>query len=277
MILTRPHLAVPLASMLLCTAAFAQAETVRTISQYTLLRGPISIAGVEDDLSGITSHADSGALLVILNDPPTLLTLDKNLQVTRSNRLTGFDDTEDLCHVKGERFAVVEERRRNICEFDLPIDNAPVVYRDAVKTLIEKEEFGNKGLEGVTYIPARDEFIIVKEKKPMRIYALSRTSLGEADPEIRHPWNAVKHSQQVVDLSALHFDTASGHLLLLSHESKSVTEVTLEGEKVAVLSLKAGRAGLKGDIPQAEGITMGKNGHLYIVSEPNLIYEFVRE
>ncbi|MDA1044403.1 MAG: SdiA-regulated domain-containing protein [Verrucomicrobia bacterium] len=253
------------------------AQTPGTVSQYTLLRGPIAVAGVENDLSGITCALDTGTLYAILNSPTVILALNKDLQVERVIQLEGFDDTEDLCHVDANRFAVVEERRRNICEFDLPTDAVRVDYADAVKALIEKVDYENKGLEGVTYIPARDEFIVVKEKKPMRIYAVARKSLSEASPEILHPWDAEKKSHHLDDLSAVHFDAASGHLLLLSHESKSVTEVTAQGDKVSVLSLTSGHSGLSADIPQAEGITLDKNNHLFIVSEPNLIYEFVKK
>ena len=260
----------------LCLAFTAQAGFAPPLSRYMLVRGPISVAGVEDDLSGIACHPESGALYAIRNSPTVILRLNADLQVDHVTPLTDFDDTEDLCHVSGNRFAVVEERRRMLCTFELPAEGA-VSYRDVLKSLIEKEDFENKGLEGVTYISDSDRFIIVKEKKPMRIYSIAQNALGMDNPDITHPWDAVEQSHALGDLSAVHYDATRGHLLLLSDESKSITEVTLEGNKVSTLSLTGGHAGLQGDIAQPEGITIGKNGHLYIVSEPNLIYEFAIE
>ena len=41
------------------------------------------------------------------------------------------------------------------------------------------------------------------------------------------------------------------------------------------MELKAGSAGLDADVAQPEGITVDKDGYLYIVSEPNLFYRFI--
>jgi len=43
------------------------------------------------------------------------------------------------------------------------------------------------------------------------------------------------------------------------------------------MDLEAGFNRLKTSIPQAEGITMDDQGILYIISEPNLIYQFLKK
>ena len=78
----------------------------------------------------------------------------------------------------------------------------------------------------------------------------------------------------VRDLSSLHYDSRTGHLLALSDESRLVVEVDAKGEPISSLSLLPGQQGLKDSAPQAEGITMDENGTLYLTSEPNLFYRF---
>jgi len=78
----------------------------------------------------------------------------------------------------------------------------------------------------------------------------------------------------VRDLSSLQYDEQTGHLLALSDESRLVIELDGDGQPLSSLSLRAGRHGLEHDVPQAEGIAMGPDGTLYLVSEPNLFYLF---
>ena len=78
------------------------------------------------------------------------------------------------------------------------------------------------------------------------------------------------------DLSSLHFDAASGHLMALSDESRQIVELDRQGRPVSRLILRGGRHGLQASVPQAEGMAMDDQGRLYVVSEPNLFYRFAR-
>jgi len=53
-----------------------------------------------------------------------------------------------------------------------------------------------------------------------------------------------------------------------------VVELDIHGKAISTLSLEAGDHGLEADVPQAEGIAMGPDGTIYLVSEPNLFYVF---
>ena len=53
-----------------------------------------------------------------------------------------------------------------------------------------------------------------------------------------------------------------------------MVELDADGQPLSGLSLSAGRHGLERDVPQAEGMAMGPDGTLYLVSEPNLFYVF---
>jgi uncharacterized protein YjiK len=53
-------------------------------------------------------------------------------------------------------------------------------------------------------------------------------------------------------------------------------EYDASGAPLSLLSLWAGRHGLQDSVPQAEGVAIGPEGEVYIVSEPNLLYRFDR-
>ena len=68
----------------------------------------------------------------------------------------------------------------------------------------------------------------------------------------------------------------SNHTLLLSHESLALVEADENCNEISRISLNAGGANgtLVNAIPQPEGITMGDNGTMYVVSEPNQLFIF---
>ncbi len=47
-----------------------------------------------------------------------------------------------------------------------------------------------------------------------------------------------------------------------------------DGQAISALALWRGFHGLKNNVPQAEGIAIGPEGQIFIVSEPNLFYVF---
>ncbi|MCM2321531.1 MAG: SdiA-regulated domain-containing protein, partial [Pseudomonas sp.] len=138
----------------------------------------------------------------------------------------------------------------------------------------------NSGFEGLGYDRAGDRLFVVKEHSPRKLYEIRglRASLdGRFDLQVidRQAW--IGDAVIASDLSSVHFDERSGHLLLLSDESRLVMELNGEGQLVSFRSLQGGFAGLERSVPQAEGMTVDGDGHLYLVSEPNLFYRLSRD
>lgn len=247
------------------------------LSAYQLKQGPIRLAQVDDNASGLTYNPDTKTLFLVQNKPTQLVELDKEGKTLRVIPLTGFDDTEDLFYMGGGRFAVVEERRRNVCIFSLDAATTSVPYAKATRLLVDPVNADNSGLEGITGDMKTGRFFVVKEKNPRRIYEFAVPSAEKPAPEIKRPWDAQAMLKGADDLSAICFHPSSGNLLLLSDESACIVECTTDGRQLAKLPLTAGSAGLQASLKQPEGLTLDDDGNMYVCCEPNLFYIFVRK
>ena len=122
---------------------------------------------------------------------------------------------------------------------------------------------------------------MVKEHSPRKLYevrGLKSSFQGDFNLQVidRQAW--IDHKVFATDLSSVHYDEQTGHLALLSDESKVLIELDAEdGKLISFRSLLSGFAGLQDSVPQGEGLTLDDQGNLYLVSEPNLFYRFERE
>lgn len=242
------------------------------LGDYVLKTGPLTIEKAEVDGSGITYNWDTKTFFVILNGPAVVLELDVGLKTKRVIKLAGFDDTEAITWIGGTSYAIVEERRFTICLIEIDDKTERVEYDKAVKAVAGKPA-GNVGLEGVAYDPTARTFYMVKEKDPRAICKMTRQGV-ENGGKAEAVWDIEARSLGMKDLSDLHYNIASGSLLILSDESQCVVETTKDGRELGRLSLAEGSAGLAKGIVQPEGVTIDDKGVLYVVSEPNLLYVF---
>ena len=128
---------------------------------------------------------------------------------------------------------------------------------------------------------AQQRLFVVKEKKPLRILAISGLSAlyqGKRFDVQVNEWRPVpRNALFLKDLSSITLHEETGNLFLLSDESALVAEYNEQGRLLSMLPMWPGLHGLRGRVPRAEGIAIGPDGSLYIVSEPNLFYRFERE
>lgn len=232
------------------------------------------IPGVRKNVSGITYNYDSNTLWIITNEPQELIELSLDIEVLRRIALKNFSDTEAVAYIGNGTFVVADER-------DMSIVLAPVspetttLDRELLRFItMNSGGTGNNGLEGIAYDPSVKTIYAVQERKPLKLFAVSGFAEGKKGVSIGVPDFVDIDEYHLDDLSGLHFDSATGHLLLLSDEAKLLVEVDADGVAVSFLELESGFNGLKKDIPQAEGVTLDSQGNLYIVSEPNLLYKF---
>lgn len=233
-----------------------------------------------NNLSGITYDYDRDRLLAITNGAPMeLLELSQDGDILARYPLVDFEDAEGLAYLGNGRLAISDEQMQRLDVIPLPDHPRPIHASEAQWiTLDINPTHRNKGFEGVTYDRRHDRLFAIKERDPRQLFTVTGmlTALSGGPLQLtvsdRRDW--VRRSIYATDLSDGYYDPRTGHLLVLSDQSKNITELDADGRFVSIRSLRAWFGGLRHDAPQPEGMTMDSAGNLYVVSEPNLFYRF---
>ncbi len=233
------------------------------------------IPGIAINASGITFNPDTNTFWVIANSPQLVIEMDAQLLPLRKIALTNFTDTEAIAYAGNGNFVIADERDQTIAIAKIDASTQVIDRQTLPRITLDKGSQENKGIEGIAVNFTSKIIYIVKEKNPLKIMAVSGLLDKTMSIEVEEPIDI--DNLYLSDLSGLHFDEQSGHLLVLSHESKLLAEIDLLGNKVSYMDLESGFSGLLNDIPQAEGITLDAKGKLYIISEPNLLYQFSKK
>lgn len=241
----------------------------------------LPVAGVSNNLSGLTYDEGRDQLWAVVNNPEELLALSKDGELLARYPLSGFSDVEGITYLGDNLLLLTEERNQALVVVELP-EKPGALFREDYRALTLGIDLGgNQGFEGAGYDRAGDRLYVVKEQSPRKLYevrGLKSSVLGDFNLQVidRQAW--IEHKVFATDLSSVHYDEQTGHLALLSDESKVLIELDAEnGKLISFRSLLSGFAGLKDSVPQGEGLTLDDQGNLYLVSEPNLFYRFERE
>ncbi|WP_454863859.1 SdiA-regulated domain-containing protein [Pseudomonas hormoni] len=240
------------------------------------------IEGIEEDISGITYDYDHDRLLTITNGGlMQIVALDRAGNVLERYPLEGFDDTEGLAYMGNGRVVVSEEGDQRLTFIQLPEKSATV--RKGAEPFITvgvNLSTNNKGFEGVTYDPVGDRLFAIKERDPRQLYEIggvSKSLNGNLSINLIDRTEWVNHSFFGRDIADAYYDPGTGHLVLLSEQSKLLIELDKEGRFVSYKSLLEGVKDFFSPNVHPEGVTMDAQGHLYVVAEPNLFYSFMRK
>lgn len=229
--------------------------------------------------SGFTHNEKTNTLFTVLNQESQIVELDLKGQVIRKIHVTGVDDLEGITYIADNHYVIADERDNRLISVIIEDDEIDIDVTDAPKLRLGMNPAGNKNFEGVSWDDRHKRLLVVKERNPK--YVMSITGFFEA--QIGKPLNieinrieafeaAIKWAMR--DLSSITYHSKTGHLLLLSDESRLIKEYSEDGKAVGALALWKGFHGLKAHVPQAEGIAVGLDDRIYIMSEPNLFYSF---
>jgi uncharacterized protein YjiK len=229
--------------------------------------------------SGFTYNKESNTLFTVLNKESLIIEMSIHGELLRSIHVVGVQDMEGITHISGQRYVIADERdnRLILVTLDANINQIDINHSPKLKLAINPN--GNKNFEGISWDETNQRLLVVKERDPKFIMAIN----GFVDADVNKPLNieinkiesfdgAIKWSLR--DLSSVTYHSKTSHFLLLSDESRLVKEYDEQGKAMGALALWKGFHGLHKNVPQAEGIAVGTDGRIYIMSEPNLFYVF---
>jgi uncharacterized protein YjiK len=230
------------------------------------------------DASGLTYNTSTHTLFTVLNQSPYIVELSLDGQVLRRILVEGVGDMEGITYVAGNRFVIADEGDNRVIEVEIPPYATVVQTRHFPQLKLGLDEDGNQNIEGVSWDSVNQRLLIVKEKNPKRLLEVR----GFIEPLPSNPGNLsivdLDRSKRAIgamrDLSSVTYHDDSGHFLLLSDESRLIKEYDRQGRAVSAMALWKGFHGLRKHVPQAEGIAVGPDKRIYIMSEPNLLYVF---
>lgn len=232
-----------------------------------------------NNASGFTYNNETNTLFTVLNNEPLIIEMSITGQVLRKIQVKGVKDMEGITHVAGSQYVIADERDNRLVLVNLHENVSQIDIKGAPKIKLGINPVGNKNFEGVSWDEVNHRLLVVKERDPKFIMAISGFVDAYSDraleidiQKIENFDNAIKWSLR--DLSSLTYHSKSGHFLLLSDESRLIKEYDEQGKAIGALALWKGFHGLQKSIPQAEGIAVGADNHIYIMSEPNLFYAF---
>jgi uncharacterized protein YjiK len=233
-----------------------------------------------DDASGLTYHSPSNTLFTVLNQEPKIVQLSTDGEILNTIEVFGVKDMEGITHVHGNQFIIVEESKNRLILVEIDENKKKIdASQQPQLTLSIDLTDRNKNFEGITWDESNNRILVVKEKNPKQLLEIKGFVNGNGSPNNRNisiqdltPIYPFLNSMR--DLASITVDDETGHLVLLSEESKLVKEYTREGKAVSAMLLWKGFHGLSKAVPQAEGITIGPDKKIYIISEPNLLYVF---
>jgi uncharacterized protein YjiK len=238
------------------------------------------VIDAKEELSGLTYNMERNTLVSVSSKHPLMIEMDTEGRELRRVRLDGAADIEGVAHVSGDRYIISNERAQTLVLVDWPEGIDQLDMHGAPQLRLDMEFASNKGIEGIEWDEKNNRLLITQERSPMRVWAipdfLQKLQAGGTLTELdmTDMLQTVSAFSNMRDFSSLAFDAPSGHLLLLSDESRMVVELDPSGNIVGSLALWRGFHGLTKNIPQAEGLAIGPDRRIYVVSEPNLFYVF---
>lgn len=265
---------------------FDKSDSINLIG-YTPVPGyPKTIPSVDNDVSGIAWNPNvPDSLFMINNNPTEIYVTDLEGRNARKVTLPGFDDTEDIVHISGNTFAIVEEKIHRISYIKITPNISSVSPGDAIRSfkLDITLPSPNKGLEGVSYDAVNNMLYAISER-PLRVYRWSAAISGTIVPEAfdvpasfgMSDQSAIYHLSQAQGFDNLN---VSNHFLLLSDENHKIVETDINFDDYGSKILPRLDEGITiprtdRDFTKFEGITIGNQGDIYLVSEENFLYKY---
>lgn len=260
------------------TSMQQQAESIWLPGYRAVIQAKPLIGLEEAETSGLSWSPLSNTLFTVTGRIPKLVELSLAGDILREVELRGFSDPEGVEVFSDGRIAIIDERRGQLTAFYLPPDAQFIDGETLASINLAAVAAGNKGFEGIAWDARNQRILLAKERSPFGLFSLPFPDQEDGDSSAPQALLELPSKQMFMrDLSSLAIDQRTGHLLVLSDESRMLLELDTQGNPVSFISLAMGFNGLTRSIKQAEGVAMDAQGTIYIVSEPNLFYVFKKQ
>lgn len=266
------------------TLSFIDPQNTFELANYTQSgRYPLPVGAgtnlLAEEASGVTYNKDTGTLFVVGDGGTAVAQVSTKGVLINSMTLaadatkpqgTYFYDPEGITYLGNGKFAFVEERDRRINEFTYAAGTT--LGASGVRSVKIGTTIGNIGIEGLSFDPSSNGFVMVKESGPSGVF---QTTLDFAAATASNGSPTTDNSVNLFDptktgLSALNdvfalsnvvASTAPdySHLMILSAPNGKVVKVDRAGNIKGTLVVDA--------LAQNEGMTMDPSGNIYLVSE----------
>ncbi|MDZ8054512.1 MAG: SdiA-regulated domain-containing protein [Aulosira sp. ZfuVER01] len=240
------------------------------------------------EASAVTYNWDTDTLFVVGDGGTSIVQVTKTGQLINSMTLapgsspqgTEFYDTEGLTYFGNGKFVLIEERYRQANLFTYVAGGT--LQRSDVQTVKLGTTVGNIGIEGISYDPLTSGFIAVKELNPEGIFQtgidFNAGTATNGSPTTDNSTNlfnpALANLADLSDVFALsNLPALSGtpdynNLLILSQESGKIVNIDRSGNIQSSLTIIGDPDNPLSVTDQTnEGLTMDRNGILYVVNE----------
>lgn len=240
------------------------------------------------EVSAVTYNWDTQTLFVVGDGGTSVVQVTRTGQLINSMTLasgtspqgTEFYDPEGLTYIGNGQFVMSEERDRQAVLFTYAAGTT--LIRSATKTVKLGTFVQNIGIEGISYDPLTGGYIAVKEIQPLGVLqtgidfnagtatngsAATENSVNLFDPAL----TGLLDFADVFALSnlpSLNGKQQYSHLLILSQESGRIVNIDRSGNISSSLTIVSDPGNpLTVAAQQHEGLTMDRDGNLYVVSE----------
>lgn len=240
------------------------------------------------EVSAVTYNWDTNTLFVVGDGSTAIVQVSKTGQLIDTMTLaqgsspqgTEFYDTEGLTYIGNGQFVMTEERDRQVVLFSYVAGTT--LTRADTKTVKLGTFVNNIGTEGLSYDPLTNGYVVLKEITPMGIFqtgidfnagtATNGSSTTDNSTNLFDP--ALLGVSDVADifalsnLPALNGQPLYDNLLVLSQENAKVVNINRSGVIANTLTIVSDPGNpLDVASQQHEGLTMDRDGVLYVVSE----------
>ncbi|MFM9957185.1 MAG: SdiA-regulated domain-containing protein [Phycisphaerales bacterium] len=256
--------------ILLAAAASSASASITSLNlaNYSLTASYNLDPVLASEASAVTFNWNTGTLFVLGDEGDAVVEVSTTGALLSSMTLTGFDDTEGLTFTGGGNFVITEERLQDAYSFTYTAGGA--ISRGSLANASIGPTVGNVGVEGISYDPRNGRFITVKEKTPQAVLdntitfgfpgSVSSTSLFSPALGLLD----LSDVQVLATVPSLIGTADEENLLVYSQESARLLEVTRTGTVLSSFDLTG--------IDNAEGVTIGADGTIYIVGENPTLY-----